>query len=79
MSRLILSVSERRLVQAVLADDFPQRRLSDLVDRSVDVLDSDNRLHRIDNLEVGHRRHVDADVVAGDDPLRLDRHRHDPQ
>ena len=29
--------------------------------------------------EVGDRRDVDGDVVAGDDPLRLDRHRHDPQ
>ena len=28
---------------------------------------------------VGDGGHVDADVVAGDDPLRLDRHRDDPQ
>ena len=36
-------------------------------------------LDRIDDPEVGDRGDVDADVVAGDDPLRLDRHGHDPQ
>ena len=69
----------QRLVQGVLADDLAQRGLGDLVDRGVDVLDRDDRLHRVDDPEVGDRRHVDADVVAGDDALRLDRHRDDPQ
>ena len=67
------------LVQGVLADDLAQRGLGDLVDRGVDVLDRDDRLHRVDDPEVGDRGDVDADVVAGDDALGLDRHRDDPQ
>ena len=33
----------------------------------------------VDDPEVGDRGDVDADVVAGDDPLGLDRHGHDAQ
>ena len=45
----------------------------------LDVLDRDHRPGRILDPVVGHRGHVDADVVLGDDPLGLDRHRDDPQ
>ena len=44
-----------------------------------DVLDRHHGLHRVDDPEVGHGGDVDADVVAGDDALGLDRHGHDPQ
>src|SRR5664279_2060088 len=67
------------LVERVLTDHLAQRGLGDLVDRGVDVLDRDDRLHRVNDLEVGHRRHVDADVVTSDDALGLDRHGDDPQ
>src|SRR5664279_5253964 len=67
------------LVQRVLTNHFAQRGLGDLVDRGVDVLNRYHRLHRVDNLEVGHRRHIDADVVTSDDALGLDRHGDDPQ
>ena len=43
------------------------------------VLDRHDRLHRVDDPVVGDRRDVDADVVAGDDALGLDRHGDDPQ
>ena len=68
----------QRLVKCVAPDDGAQRRLGDLVDRGVDVLDRHDRADRVVDAEVGHRGDVDADVVACDDPLRLDRHRHDP-
>jgi len=63
----------------VLPDHLAQRGLRDLVDGSAHVLDGHHRLDRVDDLEVGDRRDVDADVVARDDPLRLDRHRDDAQ
>ena len=44
-----------------------------------DVLDRHHRADRVLDAVVGDGRDVDADVVAGDDPLRLDRHRDDPQ
>ena len=53
--------------------------LGDLADRGLDVLDRDHRTDWILHPVIGHRGHVDADVVLGDDPLRLDRHRDDPQ
>jgi hypothetical protein len=53
--------------------------LRDLVDRRLDVLDRDHRTDRILHPVIGHGRHINADVVLGDDPLRLDRHRDDPQ
>jgi hypothetical protein len=56
-----------------------QRGLGDLVDGGLDVLDRDDRAHHIGDAVVGDGRDVDADVVAGDDPLRLDRHGDRPQ
>ena len=67
------------LVQGVLADDLAQGGLRDLVDGVGDVLDGDDRLHRVDDPVVGDRGHVHADVVAGDDALRLDGHGDDAQ
>ena len=67
------------LVQGVLADDLAQGGLGDLVDGGVDVLDGDDGLHGVDDPEVGDGGDVDADVVAGDDALGLDRHGDDPQ
>ena len=64
-----------RLVQGVLTDHVAQRRLRDLVDGRRDVLDDHDGLQRVDDVEVGDARDIDADVVLGDDPLRLDRHR----
>ena len=69
----------QRLVESVLTDDLAQRCLSDLIDRGVDILDRDERLHRVDHSKVGDGGDIDADVVARDDALRLDRHRDDPQ
>src|SRR5581483_23068 len=66
-------------VERVPADDGAQGRLCDLVDGGGDVLDRDDGSDRIDDLVVGDSRYVDRDVVAGDDALRLDRHRHDAQ
>jgi hypothetical protein len=63
----------------VLPDDLPQRGLGDLVDGGVDIFDRHDRLHRVDHPEIRHRRDIDADVVAGDDALGLDRHRDDSQ
>jgi len=63
----------------VLADDLPQRGLGDLADGVADVLDRHHRLHRVDHLVVGDRGDIDADVVAGDDALGLDRYRDHPQ
>jgi hypothetical protein len=63
----------------VTADDGTQGRLSDLVDRRLHVLDRHHRTDRILHPVIRHRRHVDDYVVLGDDPLRLDRHRDDPQ
>jgi hypothetical protein len=37
------------------------------------------RLDRVDHLVVGDRGDIDADVVAGDDALGLDRQRDDPE
>ncbi len=67
------------LVEGVLADGRAQRRLGDVGDRGLDVLDREDGLHRIHDAVVGDRRDVHGDVVAGDDLLRLDRHRDDPQ
>ena len=53
--------------------------LGEQVDRGVDVLDGNHRLHRVHDPEIGHRGNVNAHVVTGDDALRLDRHRHNPQ
>ena len=66
------------LVQGVLAGDRAQRGLGDLADRRADVLDRQHGFDRVDHPAVGHRGYVDADVVAGDDALRLDRHGDDP-
>ncbi len=67
------------LVQGVLSDHLAQGGLRDLVDRGADALDGDDGLHRVHDPEVGDGRDVDADIVAGDDALRLDRHGDDPQ
>ena len=64
-------------VELGLAEHRAQRRLGDLVDRRFDVLDRDHRPDRILHPEVRDGRDVDTDVVLGDDPLRLDRHRDD--
>jgi hypothetical protein len=57
------------LIQRVLAYDLSQRGLRDLVDGGIDVLDGDDRLHRVNNPEVRDRRHVYADIVLGDNAL----------
>jgi hypothetical protein len=67
------------LVKGVLADHLAQGGLGDLVDGRGHVLDGDHRADRVGHPVVGDGRHVDADVVAGDDALGLDRHGHDPQ
>ena len=74
-----VTARNRRLIQGVLAHDLPQRSLRDLVDGRADVLNRDDRLHRVDHTEVSHRGHVDADVVPSDNALGLDRHRDDPE
>jgi len=33
----------------------------------VDILDRDDRFHRVDNPEIRNRGNIDADVMAGDD------------
>ena len=63
----------------MLADDLAQRGLRDLIDRGVDVLDRDERLHRVNHSKVCDGGDIDADVVARDDALRLDRHRDNAQ
>jgi hypothetical protein len=67
------------LIKRVLPDHLPQRGLGDLIDSSIDIFDRDDRLHRVDHAEIRHRRDIDADVVAGNDALGLDRHRDNPQ
>jgi hypothetical protein len=62
------------LVEGGAADEVPDGGLGDLVDRGVDVLDLDDRLHRVDPAEVGDGCHADRDVVLGDDLLGLDGH-----
>src|SRR5205085_6701553 len=56
-----------------------QGGLGDLVDGRSDALDGDHRLDRVDDSVVRHGGDVDADVVAGDDPLGLDGHGDDAQ
>jgi hypothetical protein len=74
---LIVSVSGQRLVERVAPHDGSKRGLGDLTDRGGGVLDRHHRANRISDPVIGHGRHVDADVVARDDPLRLDRQRDD--
>ena len=77
MLPLIFSVCDEHLVEGVLPDDVAQGGLCDLIDCGADVFDDDDGLAGIDDAEVGNRGDVDTHVVAGDDPLRLDRHGHD--
>lgn len=72
---LILSGSESVLVERVAPDDGPECGLGDLVDGRGHVLDRHDRADRALNAVVGDGGDVDADVVAGDDPQGLDRHR----
>src|SRR3954470_4129927 len=67
------------LVEGVTAHDGAERGLGDLVDGRSDVLDRDDGADRIVDAVVRDGGDVDADVVAGDDPLGLDRHRDDAQ
>jgi len=62
----------------VLSDDVAQCGLGDLIDRRVHVFDGHHRLSRINNPKVGQGGDVDTvdtHIVAGDDPLGLNRHR----
>jgi hypothetical protein len=59
----------QQLVERVTSHHRPKRGLGDLADRGLDVLDRDHRTDRILHAVIGHRGHVDADVVLGDDPL----------
>src|SRR5699024_6422969 len=52
--------------------------LGDLADGEPVVLDLDDRLARIDDLELDDRIDADGDVVAGDALLSRHRHGHDP-
>src|SRR5262249_12403537 len=63
-----------KLIQAEAPDDVAHRRLADLIDSIVDVLDHDHGALRIGNMIVGHRGDIDRDVVLGDDLLRRDQH-----
>src|SRR6185312_5647110 len=60
------------------ADHGAQGGLGDLVDRRGDVLDRQHRADGVSDAVVGDGGNIDADVVARDDALRLDRHRDDP-
>ena len=50
---LILSRSDEQLVELVLAEHAPQRRLCDLRRRDHEVLDLDDRVLGLDDPEVG--------------------------
>jgi hypothetical protein len=52
------------LIQGVTPYHRSQRGLRDLADCLLDVLDRDHRADRIFHSVVGHRRHVDADIIA---------------
>ena len=54
-------------------------RFADLIDRGMHILDGHHRLDRIHHPEIRDSGNIDTDIVAGDDPLRLDRHRGDAQ
>ena len=68
------AVSRQELVETEAADHVAHRRLADLIDGVVNVLDDDHRLLRIGDVIVGNRGNIDRDVVLGDDLLRRDLH-----
>jgi hypothetical protein len=59
----------QQLVERVTTHHRAEGGLGDLADRGLDVLDCDHRTDRILHAVIGHRGHVDADVIPGDDPL----------
>lgn len=65
-SRLWRPTTARRVVWAIWSIAADTFSIATIADRVVDAV-------------VGDGGHVDAHVVLGDDALRLDRHRHDPQ
>ena len=77
--RVDLVALGQELVERVLAEDAPQRRLRDLRRRDHEVLDLHDRLLGVDDPEVGDRVHADRDVVLRDHLLRRDVQRHRPQ
>ena len=76
---LIFSRSESSSSSDVLAEHGAQRRLRDLGGRDHVVLDLDDRVLRVDDLEVGDRVDPHRDVVLGDDLLRRDVERDRPE
>jgi hypothetical protein len=82
-SRIVLMSTLMRSVSAsassrVLTDDLTQGGLGDLIDRRADVLDRDDRLHRVDVDHASGRSRVHQ--IVGPRPvrarsLRLDRRR----
>ena len=76
---LIVSVSDSVSSRVWRPHHRTQSRLRDLVDGRRGVLDRHHGADRIGDAIVGDGGNIDADVVAGDDPLRLDRHRDDAQ
>ena len=77
--RVDLLALREQLVEHVLAEHRPQRRLRDLRRRDHEVLDLDDRVLRLDDPEVGDRVHAHRDVVLGDHLLRRDVQRDRPQ
>ena len=68
-----------KVVERHLAEETPQSRLGQL-GRGVDIiLDLDHALERVDDPEVQDGVDLDRDVVLGDDVLRRDVHRDEPQ
>ena len=77
--RVDLVSLREELVEQVLAEHRPQRRLGDLRGRDHEVLDLHDRGLRVDDPEVGDRVHAHRDVVLGDDLLRRHVQRDRPQ
>src|SRR2546421_1576620 len=69
-NRVDLLALGQQLVEDVLAEDRPQRRLRDLRRRDHEVLDLHDRSLRIDDPEVRHRVHAHGHVVLRDHFLR---------
>ena len=70
--RVDLLALREQLVERVLAEHRPQRRLRDLGGRDHVVLDLDDRRLRVDDPEVRDRVHAHRDVVLRDHFLRRD-------
>jgi hypothetical protein len=70
--RVDLVALGEQLVEQVLAEHRPQRRLRDLRGGDHEVLDLHDRVLRLHDPEVGDRVHPHRDVVLGDDFLGRD-------